>query len=211
MLNDFLTVAVLAFIASRLIGAARVSLSPAGRRRWWAVVRGLRVWHFVLAIPVLVAVFAVVIVLVQVPGLSFGWWTAIGGSGNPVVGSTERTRGTVLARLVPAAFLTFLIPTLPLFALREEEVFRAGSETRTARQRAWWALKFGLVHALVGIPIGAALGLSIGGAYFTAVYLHAWRRTGSREEAVLASARAHLAYNLIVAAIVVVVVATGAT
>jgi preprotein translocase subunit SecG len=210
VLTDLLTLAVLAFIGSRLVGAVRVALSPRGRERWLAVVRGLRPRHFLLALPVLVAVFAAVIVLVQLPLLSFGWWTALGGQGNPVVGSTSRTRGTPLQTLIPAVFLLFLIPTLPLFALREEEVFRAGSETRTTRQRLWWAVKFGLAHALVGIPIGAALGLSIGGIYFTWVYLRAWRTTGSRERAVLESARAHVAYNFIIAMLVVVLLATGA-
>jgi hypothetical protein len=207
--TNLLTAAVLAFIGTRLVGAAQVALSPRGRERWLAVVRGLRVRHFVMAVPVLVLVFAAVIVLVQLPVLSFGWWTALGGEGNPVVGSTSRTRGTPLATIVPAVFLAFLVPTLPLFALREEEVFRAGSELRTTTERVWWAVKFGMVHALVGIPIGAALALSIGGGYFTWMYLRAWRRTHSVALATLESARAHVAYNLIIVCLVIVVLATG--
>jgi len=208
-LTDLLTVAVLAFVGSRLVGAARVGLSERGKQRWWAVVRGLRVRHFALAIPVLLLVVVAVIALVQVPGLSFGWWTALGGYGNPVVGGTSRTRGTPLATIVPAVFLLFLVPTLPLFALREEEVFRAGSEMRTKRERIRWALKFGLIHAVVGIPIGAALALSIGGLYFTRVYLREWRATGSPSAAVLESARAHTSYNLVIATLVIVLLATG--
>ena len=37
------------------------------------------------------------------------------------------------------------------------------------------AVKFGLVHAVIGIPIGAALALSIGGWYFTWAYLRGYR------------------------------------
>ena len=60
-LTDLLTVAVLAFVGSRLVGAARVGLSERGKQRWWAVVRGLRVRHFAVAIPVLLLVVVAVI------------------------------------------------------------------------------------------------------------------------------------------------------
>jgi hypothetical protein len=61
----------------------------------------------------------------------------------------------------------------------------------------------------VGIPLGVALALSIGGWYFTAVYLRAWRRTGSVAAALTASARAHLAYNLTVLALVGIALVAG--
>ena len=80
---------------------------------------------------------------------------------------------------------------------------------RTKRERIRWALKFGLIHAVVGIPIGAALALSIGGLYFTRVYLREWRATGSPSAAVLESARAHTSYNLVIATLVIVLLATG--
>ena len=210
MLTDLLTVAVLGFIGTRLVGAARLAVSPPGRQRWSAVVRGLRARHFVLAVPVLLLVLAAAFALLQVPGLSFGWWTAVGGEGNPVFGQTTRHHDSAFNQVIPIVFLALLLPTLPLFALREEEVFRAGAESRTTRQRAWWAVKFGLVHALIGIPIGVALALSIGGAYFTWVYVREWRRSHAVPDAVLESARAHLAYNLTIVALVVVSLAAGA-
>ena len=40
-------------------------------------------------------------------------------------------------------------------------------------------------------------------------YLRAWRATGSEEAALAESTRAHLAYNLVIAAIVIVALATG--
>ena len=66
------------------------------------------------------------------------------------------------------------------------------------------------MHILVGIPIGAGLALSIGGAYFTSVYLRAWRATRSQAEALLESTRAHLGYNLVIVALVLAALATGA-
>jgi hypothetical protein len=60
-----------------------------------------------------------------------------------------------------------------------------------------------LAHAIIGIPIGAALGLSVGGMYFTDRYLREFRRSGDVDAAITESTRSHLAYNLVVVAIVV--------
>jgi hypothetical protein len=66
---------------------------------------------------------------------------------------------------------------------------------------------------VVGIPIGAALALSIGGLYLTRCYLNGWKETRSQTGALLESTRAHLAYNLTIVALVLVsllvLVATG--
>jgi hypothetical protein len=209
MLLDLLTLAVLAWVGSRLVLTARAATGRRGRSRAVEVARGLRPRHFLLAVPILFAVLVAVVLLVQVPGLSFGWWTAIGGQGNPVVGSTDRTAGTALEWVIPAIFVTLLIPALPLLVEREERVFRAGSEERSLRQRLWWGFKFGMAHALVGIPIGAAAGLSIGGWYFTWAYLRGYRR-GGRSEALLESSRSHLAYNLTVVVIVLLAIVVDA-
>ena len=81
MLLDLLTVVVLAWVGSRLVVAARLSLRPAFRGHVADVVRGLRLHHFVLGVVVLGAVVVTFYALTFVPGLSFGWWTAIGGEG----------------------------------------------------------------------------------------------------------------------------------
>jgi hypothetical protein len=199
--TDALTVAVLALVAVRLVSADRVALSAGGRARTAAIVRSLRPRHFLLAPPVLALVVAAVVVLTAVPGLDVGWWTAVGGIGNPVTGSTEQTTGTALEWLVPAVFLALLAPALPLFAESEERIFRAGSERRSWAGRAGRAVLFGLAHAIVGIPIGAALALSIGGAYFTWAYLRGHRR-GGPAAGLRESTCAHVAYNAEVLAVV---------
>src|SRR5438067_1984064 len=79
----------------------------------------------------LVAVILAVVALVQVPYLDWGWWTALGGLGNPVTGGTERTTGTPLEWIVPVVFLLLLVPALPLFAEAEEKMFRLGAERRS--------------------------------------------------------------------------------
>ena len=209
LLSPVLTVAVLGFMASRLVTGVRVSRSASGRAIVHDVVRRIR-WRHVWPVPfVLAAVIAVATPLMMIPGLEWGWWSAIGGEGNPVFGSTDSTAGTVWEWLVPLVFMTLLLPARPLFAHAEERIFRRGAEHWSARRRALKTVQFGLVHALVGIPIGAALALSVGGAYFLRTYLHAYARSGSTADATLESTTAHTVYNGVI--IVVVLVALAST
>ena len=205
---DLLTVAVLAFVGFRLADAARQTLTS--RSEVWPLVTGLRLRHFLRAIPVLGAVLIVATPLIQIPGLDFGWWTALGGQGNPVVG-VGRPGATpgVLETLIPAVFVTLLILGLPLLVEGEEWVFRRGAEHRSRAANARRSVIFGLVHAAVGIPIGVALALSIGGFYFTWAYLRVWRRTASESAALAESTRSHLAYNLVIAVLIIAALATG--
>jgi hypothetical protein len=190
---DALTVAVLAFVGYRIFGGTRLLRRRDARAHVLEIVRGLRLHHFLLAVPVLFAVLVTASVLVLVPGLSWGWWSALGGVGSPVVGVSDKTAGSPLEWIVPTVFIVMLIPALPLFAESEERMFRQGAENWSNWHRARRAVEFGLVHSLIGIPIGVALALSIGGGYFTWAYL----RGGIAE-----STRSHLAYNLSVVVIV---------
>ncbi|HUP87571.1 MAG TPA: hypothetical protein VM143_18100 [Acidimicrobiales bacterium] len=204
-LLDVVTLVVLAWFGSRLFVSFRRSLAAGARRHSMEIVRGLRLRHF-LPVPIVVAlVLGAAVGLTSFPPLGFGWWTAIGGSGNPAFGVTDRTAGTPFELIVPAVFVAFLIPALPLLVEREEVLFRLGAEAWSTPKRIGKALLFGLVHALVGIPIGVAIALSIGGAHFTLGYLRAHRRRNSRREALLESTRLHLAYNVTIVAVVVIV------
>ncbi len=209
-LTDLLTVAVLAFVGFRLADAARQTVSA--RAHVWQIVAGLRPRHFLRAVPVLIAVLTVATALLMVPGLDFGWWTKLGGTGNPVVGVGPKgsTPGP-LETIIPVVFVTLLLIGLPLLVEGEEWVFRRGAEYRDRAANARRSVLFGLVHALIGIPIGVAMALSVGGFYFTWAYLRAWRATGSEDEALAESTRSHLAYNLVIAAIVILALATGST
>jgi hypothetical protein len=200
---DLLTVAALAFFGGRLaLNAGRVARSDAARRRSVEIVRGLRPHHFVQAPFAFLAVIVVAVALLQIPGLSFGWWTALGGTGNIVTGSTTRTAGTALEWIIPAVFLTIVFPLLPLFAEREEILFRVGAENWSTGRRLRRGVEFGLIHLIMGIPIGVALALSVGGWYFTWAYLRGWRR-GGQAAGLLESTRCHLAYNTEILAIAI--------
>lgn len=197
---DLLTLAVFAFVGVRIFSGTRLLGRRDIREHVVDILRGLRPRHFLLCWPVLIAVSFTAFALIQLPGLSWGWWSAIGGVGSPVVGSSERSAGTPLEWIVPVVFLTMLIPALPLFAESEERMFRLGAEHWSNTRRVRRAVEFGLVHCLIGIPIGVGLALSIGGLYFTWAYL----RGGVAE-----STRAHLGYNLTVFIFVAIALATG--
>lgn len=210
MLLNLLTIAVLGLVGFRLAEAARRIAARADlRRHILDIVRGVRLRHVIGALPVFTVVVVLATVLVSLPVLSFGWWTAIGGTGNPATGGTTQTSGTPLEWLVPAIFLTLLIPALPLFAEREEVMFRRGAEGWSTARRIRRGVEFGLVHAIIGIPIGVALALSVGGWYFTWCYLRGWRNTATQVGAVMESTRAHLTYNATILVIVLVAVAFG--
>ena len=69
------------------------------------------------------------------------------------------------------------------------------------------AVQFGLIHALIGIPIGVALALSVGGAYFQWAYLRGYRASGGDLRAALfESTRAHTAYNGVIVTVVLVAI-----
>lgn len=204
LLSTVLTVAVLGFMATRLVTGVRVSRSVSGRALVREVVRRIR-WRHVWPVPIVLGVvIAAATALMAVPGLDWGWWSAIGGEGNPVFGSTDSTVGTAWEWIVPLVFMCLLLPALPLFAHAEERLFRRGAERWSRGKRASKTVQFGLVHALVGIPIGAALALSLGGAYFLGVYLRAHRRSGSQSDATIESTTAHTVYNGVIISVVLV-------
>lgn len=224
LLLKAVTALVLAFIGINLVSSARrMAGSRDLRDRIVWLVRGLRPRHFLLAPVVLMLVLLVASLLVQVPGLDFGWWTFLGGQGNPVFGRTDATSGTPLEWLIPLVFLVLLVPCLPLFAEREERSFRLGAERWSRGRRLVRSVEFGLVHAVIGIPIGVALALSLGGVYFTWAYLRGYRKAAraaagdaglydvigtplslpsAREQALAESTRTHLGYNLTIVLLV---------
>jgi hypothetical protein len=89
---------------------------------------------------------------------------------------------------------------------REEMRFRVGAEGWPFRRRVTRGLQFGLLHLIAGIPIAAALAISVAGWWLTWMYLRGYRRGGPRA-ALDESARVHLAYDLEVIALVVAALA----
>jgi hypothetical protein len=159
------------------------------------------------SVGVLLCVAAAVYSLLSLgnPILSFSWFgylvsrTGAGGAGGPgLVGGAPAGNvlmGPLSYRWLAVPFVALLYFLLPQLALAEEALFRRG--TRTWRQGLLRSVVFGLAHLPMGIPLGAALALSIGGLWFTYQYF----RGG-----VMRSAAYHLAYNLVVMTGIVVLV-----
>jgi hypothetical protein len=199
--TDLLSLVVLAFVGVRLFEAARISVDRRRRVVW--LLRGQRGRHFAWALPVWIGVAATAFALSYVPLLDFGWWTAIGGNGNPVLGSSSGSDGEGLVTWLPLVFVPLLLVALPLLVEREERIFRAGAERRSAVGNLWRSFVFGMVHALVGIPLCAAVALTLGGVYLTDRYVRAFRVSRSTDVAIVESTRAHLAYNYTILALAV--------
>jgi len=209
-LTNVLTFAVLGFMGFRLVTGLRHSRSAHGRSivsQVWHRIGWRHVWPVPL---VLIVVVAAATALMQIPGLSWGWWSMLGGTGNPVFGESDATVGTVWEWIIPLTFMCLLLPALPLFAYAEERMFRAGSQGWSRPRRVLKVLQFGMIHALIGIPLGAALALSLGGAYFMWVYLREYRRHHDPTGATLESTAAHTVYNGLIVLLVVVAVGLNA-
>ncbi len=209
-LSNVLSVFVLAVVGLRLVQAVKISRSSNGRslsRQVWTRIA----WRHIWPVPfVLTGVLMVAIPLLMVPPLRWGWWSALGGDGNPIFGSSSTTSGTVWSWLIPLVFMALVVMALPLFANAEERMFRSGAQRWTTGRRVFKVIQFGAIHALIGIPIGVALALSVGGAYFMSVYLRSYALTGSGQEAPLESPRAHTAYNALIIVTVAIAVAVDA-
>jgi len=202
---SILTVAVFGWVGTNLVMGARRAVRR--RSHTLELLGSVRPRHLWPAPFVLAAVVSAFLLLSLVPPLRFGWWTLLGGQGNIVFGSTEQTSGTAWEVVVPVVFVLLLLPALPLLVEAEERRFRLGAESWTTARRLFRGLQFGLLHLVVGIPVAAALALTLGGWWFTWVYLRAYRRTASPSEALAESTRAHLGYDLVVIALVAASVA----
>lgn len=82
--------------------------------------------------------------------------------------------------LAACAFLVLLLVLFPWLAYVEERVFREGLEAATGWQEAWAALRFGLLHLVMLIPIAAALAIGVAGFAYGRVYRSAYQRALQR-------------------------------
>lgn len=151
-----------------------------------AVWRGVRPRHVVGAFGLLIVVATLAAALLEVPFLRYGLGSALGFAGNAVFAPLEEAA----VRAAPAApraaewgllalatvFLGFLLVLLPWLAFVEEEVFRAGLEDATPRRELLAALRFGLVHLVMLVPLAAALAIAVAGAVYGRLYRRSHRR-----------------------------------
>jgi hypothetical protein len=166
----------------------------------------LRWIDLILAVPVGAAVIGSVFLMVSHSSiLAWGWWNAVGGTGNPSL-SANNMMPTFIRIPFQIFMITFAVVVLPVMAELEEDIFRKGSEHRGPWKRFVAAFLFGMVHCLIGVPIGAGIAITVAGLYYTAAYLREYKRTENQVLALAASSRAHLAYNVVVITVLLVAI-----
>jgi O-antigen/teichoic acid export membrane protein len=160
-------VVVAAVILNLLWEATRLRHHRA-RGRYIEVVASIRLWMLATAIVGLSATLTVYQLLNVIPALRYSWWYSIGGQGNILLGRTGQAGdGFVAASILLPIGLFLLVPQL---ALAEEEVFRHGTEEDGPFKVGRACVLFGLMHALVGVSLSAALALSVTGLVYHLVY-----------------------------------------
>lgn len=218
------------------------TVRPAWRERALAlrVWRGVRARHLVGTAALLTVVLGVAVALLAVvPVTRLGLGDLVGFTGNALFAPVEvvdiGSGGGGLGRAPAAAqdplrralglagigaFLGLLVLLFPWLAHAEERTFREGLEDASAGREVWTALRFGLVHLVVLVPLAAALAVGIAGYAYGRVYRSAFRRAtaradppsvaAARAEAVLAATTWHATFNTLVVGVVLVALATGA-
>ncbi|MEV0947688.1 hypothetical protein [Rhodococcus sp. NPDC049939] len=182
-MGDIFSAIVLLFVITSLaLWVRRLARNSVHRADYVGTVRAIRWWMVPGAIAQLTLVGTTFWALTTfVPFTRFGWWIALGGSGNVALGQTGKDGiGWMLLAVAIPLGVTLLIP---LFAVNEERMFRAGAEGWTAGRRIRKQVTFGLIHLTMGIPVAAGLALVISGFYFEWVYLRSVRRHRSEIDA----------------------------
>ena len=169
----------------------------------------LRISHFLYAIPTLAIVATVGFLLIQLPVLSWGWWQALGGHGSIIFLSYGK-RDSWMSDVFPLTMVIAVSFWVFRLASDEELQFRRDSQHYTRRGILLFAFIFGLAHMIMGIPLGLALALSLGGLVFSWHYLRAYNRKLDRTfmheeqahqykemQALKSSTLHHAAYNIL--------------
>ncbi len=185
-MTELLRLAVAVAILLLLARAVR----PAWRNRALA----LRVWSRIRPRHVLgsIALLAVVIgvagtLLTYVPATRVGLGSLVGLSGNAVFAPVEQVAardgggvggGVTLA--LTGGFLVLLLTLFPWFAYAEERAFREGLERAGPGREVWTALRFGLAHLIMLVPVAAALAIGVAGFAYGRIYRRAYARAAAR-------------------------------
>ncbi len=209
-------------VALVVVGLIARAARPAWRHRRlafrvWSQVRPRHVLGSLALLAVVVTVALSLLRFVPVTGISLGG--LIGITGNAVFAPIDElaarsgtdltptdsvqgtapepvNRGLTLAAI--GGFLAVLLALFPWLAYVEELAFRDGLERAGTAAQVWRALRFGLAHLVMLVPLAAALAIAVAGFFYGRVYLRAYARDGLRSEAILAATTWHVTFNSLV-------------
>ena len=180
------------------------------RRVAVAVWQRIRLRHVAGSVMLLTLVLVVAVTLSDlVPVTNFGLGSLVGLHGNaifaPIEEIADRAPGVSpgaagepsadgaprpddsfawVGRAAVGAFLLLLLALFPWLAYVEEHAFRAGLERAGPVRQILSALRFGLVHLVMLIPLFAALAVAVAGFVYGLIYRAAFRRAERRQLAV---------------------------
>jgi hypothetical protein len=203
-----LRTAVVALVLVLLLRAARAAW---GRRdlalRVWRAIRPRHVLGSVALLAVVLATMLGLLVLAPVTGYGLG--DLVGLEGNvvfapidgaldapaapPAGGADAAPPGVPWVEVLGVtAFLAALVALFPHLAHAEEQAFRAGWEDLPPYRQVLSALRFGLAHLVMLIPLAAALAVAVAGFAYGRVYRRSYRRAAVRRWVVPAGRRSLL-------------------
>ena len=196
-----LRLAVAAIIILLVLRAARAAWG--NRHIAFTVWRRIRPRHVLGSLALLAVVLGVAVALMTLlPVTSYGLGSLIGLTGNAIFapveeaavrgGAAQGPQADTVARAVNVAtlgFLTLLLALFPWLAYVEERVFREGLERAGPVRRSVAALRFGLAHLVMLVPVAAALAISVAGLWYGRVYVAGYRRAAGDELLPAAAAR----------------------
>jgi hypothetical protein len=184
-----------------IIVAVLVLLARAARAAWAhrrdavGIWRAIRPRHVAGSLGLMVVVlFVAVTLLVLVPPTQLGVGALVGLEGNAIFAPIDGALGAPLeapsgddAAVAPtgppwvdialvSGFLGLLVLLFPHLAHAEELAFRVGWEDLSPGQQVLSALRFGLIHMIMLVPLAAALAVAVAGYAYGRIYRRAYQR-----------------------------------
>ena len=155
------------------------------------VISNITIWMVAQNLAIIVVVVSAFFVLTKLhPVFKWSWFSLFQTREDEVAGKEpEGTNINIMPMHIKYFGLVFallLMVNLPSLAMTEEKWFRAGTENWL--DGLYISFLFGMVHCLVGVPVGAGVAITLGGVWFTHQYF-----SGGIE----LSALHHTTYNLI--------------
>ncbi len=206
-----LALGVLALAGICMLAWKHAAIGP----RWIAIVSGMRFLRVCRCVVVMIAVVGIIGSLLQFgEPLNWGWFHLLFDRPGGVVSAAVSAGGKSGEGVWTAVVVLVLALMVPNLAETEERVFRQGRVSWS--DIAYSAVMFGPLHLIMGIPIAAAIGVSLGGLWlgywYRRSYLNAIARGAlhqdAEEMALLESTREHVGINLCLLAIVLLAAIT---
>jgi hypothetical protein len=168
-LTDIVTVLFTAYIT---VDMARY-LREGQLKKDFSAFRTLKNYRWIAAILgsfVLIAItFTIGLLIYQLGPLArWTWLYLLQNPAQPEAQATNLMTAGIKIPLFALLFFPLLALNIPRLAKREEEVFR--HRIRSVPQAIVKSIKFGFIHAIVGVPIAFCLALIVPGLWFSYIY-----------------------------------------